>query len=345
MSFEIGRGTNISHWLSQSKARGKERCAWFVRDDVRKIAALGFDHLRLPIDEEQMWDEEGRREPEAWDLMNDCLDWCRESGLRVVVDLHILRSHYFNQQQTPALFTDPKEAERFAELWQDLSDGLRQRPVSQVAYELMNEPVAQDPEDWNRVYRGAYDRLRALEPGRVIVIGSNRWNSVSTFDALRVPADDPHLVLTFHYYAPMLVTHHQAPWWDMGKLYSGPIRYPGTPIPDEELARLPEDVRRKLAPMNAAYDECVMERDLAQPLAVAARTGLKLYCGEFGVFNMAPDAVRMAWYRDFISVLARYGIAWANWDYKGGFGLFKPDGTPTVVVKALLGDAGEGKGA
>ena len=55
-------------------------------EDARKIAGLGLDHIRLPIDEEQMWNEAGAREPEAWDLMNACLDWCEQEGLRVVVD-------------------------------------------------------------------------------------------------------------------------------------------------------------------------------------------------------------------------------------------------------------------
>jgi endoglucanase len=50
--FEIRRGTNISHWLSQSRARGAERRAWFTEDDVQRIAGWGFDHIRLPIDEE-----------------------------------------------------------------------------------------------------------------------------------------------------------------------------------------------------------------------------------------------------------------------------------------------------
>ena len=80
-----------------------------------------------------------------------------------------------------------------------------------------------------------------------------------------------------------------------------------------------------------------MERDLAAPLAVSARTGLRLYCGEFGVLHTVPDPIRQAWYRDLRAVLAQHDIAWANWDYKGGFGLFTAEGKPTAVLDALLG--------
>lgn len=66
--FTIKRGTNISHWLSQSKRRGQERLEFFTEDDVEYIARLGFDHIRIPIDEEQMWNEQGAKEEEAFTL-------------------------------------------------------------------------------------------------------------------------------------------------------------------------------------------------------------------------------------------------------------------------------------
>ena len=50
--FQARRGTNISHWLSQSRNRGDQRRTWFTREDVAFLAGLGFDHLRIPIDEE-----------------------------------------------------------------------------------------------------------------------------------------------------------------------------------------------------------------------------------------------------------------------------------------------------
>ncbi len=40
MPFQVHKGTNISHWLSQSKRRGAARAAWFAREDVQYIANL-----------------------------------------------------------------------------------------------------------------------------------------------------------------------------------------------------------------------------------------------------------------------------------------------------------------
>ena len=339
MKLPIQRGTNISHWLSQSDRRGAERRAWFTPDDMRRIADFGFDHIRLPIDEEQMWTEDGRQEAEAFELLDAALDWAGEAGLAVVVDLHILRCHSFGQADEPSLFSHPAEADKLAGLWRQLSDRLRSRAPGAVAYELMNEAVAKDPEDWNRVALLAHRAVREREPDRVILLGSNEWNSVFTFDKLRVP-EDRNTVLTFHYYHPMFVTHHRAGWSPEGRMYDGPIQYPGSPIAPENLARVspPEADRLRtlnLAELNKPYDRDVMAADFAQPLA-AARSGLPLYCGEFGVIDKVPFPIRAAWYRDIIAAFARHGIGWANWDYKGQFGIITAAGESTGIAEVML---------
>jgi endoglucanase len=346
MSFQVHKGTNISHWLSQSNQRGVARAEWFTKKDVQYIANLrysagsrgaggSFDHLRIPIDEVQMWDEEGRRETEAFDLLDAALDWCAEAGLRAIVDLHILRSHYFNDQEEPRLFTDSAEEARFAGLWRDLSSHLESRSNDWVAYELLNEAVARDPEDWNRVAMAAFSAVREREPERTIVLGSNWFNQHHTFERLAVP-DDPNLILTYHYYFPMLITHHQARWWYGGGVYAGPIHYPGTPIAPQDLEGLDQAFLERVDEWNTPFDRSQMVADLAQPLAVRARTGLPLYCGEFGCYEKTPQAIRLAWYRDMMQTFEEFDIAWANWDYKGSFGIVTHEGQDTGIAEVLL---------
>src|SRR3954451_20260654 len=98
-AFAIKRGTNIAHWLSQSKKRGQERADFFTKADVDFIKSKGFDHIRLPVDEEQLWDSTGKRNEDAFQLLQNCMTWVHDAGLKVVLDLHIIRSHYFNSQE------------------------------------------------------------------------------------------------------------------------------------------------------------------------------------------------------------------------------------------------------
>ena len=341
MAFEIKRGTNISHWLSQSQRREGERLAFFTERDVHRIATMGggrFDHIRLPVDEEQLWDEAGEKDTEAFELLDSALDWCEDEGLRAVVDLHILRSHHFLDEQDPRLYTDPDEETRFGGLWRYISDHLDWRSTDLVAYELLNEPVARDPEEWNRVAMAAYQAIREREPERTIVLGSNWFNQPQTFHSLDVPEDDD-TILTFHYYRPMLVTHHTAPWWDVGGTYAGPITYPGRPIARRDLRRLDEALRAEIEAQgwNRPFSRETIVEDLAEPLVVRDDLGLPLYCGEFGCYDRTPDPLRIAWYRDMLSVFDEYDIGWANWDYKGSFGIVDANGDPTAIAEALLG--------
>jgi endoglucanase len=224
-SFKIQRGTNIAHWLSQSGKRGEERAAFFTQKDIAFIDSAGFDHIRLPVDEEQLWDASGKRNEDAFSLLKNCLTWCSDAGLRVVLDLHILRSHHFNEDEKP-LWTDPLEQDKLIALWKDLSSAVREWPNAMVAYEFMNEPVADDADEWNRLLSRVRDSIRAWEPERTLVIGSNRWQSANTFDQLKVPAGDKNILLSFHFYEPFHLTHYQASWTDL-KDFQGEVHYPG----------------------------------------------------------------------------------------------------------------------
>lgn len=338
MKFKIHCGTNISHWLSQSNARGQERRERFTRNDAKMLADMGADHLRLPVDEEQLWGEDGKQEQEAWDLLNAGLDWCRESGMRAIVDLHIIRSHHFNAgPEGKTLFTNPAAAQRFAQLWVEFSDALRSRSNEWVAYELLNEAVADDPDDWNRVLKVPYSAIRAAEPERVIAIGSNRWCQAGTFSDLEVPSGDPNIILVFHYYNPMLITHYRASWVHNTRDYDGPLQYPGKPIPEEALAAAKPELQGRLRRSNTPFDISVIEKDIAPALELSEKMQLPLWCNEFGVIAHTPDDIRRKWYSDFISVLDSHNIVWSNWDFRGGFGLFDRQNNPTAVAKTLFG--------
>jgi endoglucanase len=148
--FTIRTGVNVSHWLSQSKKRGDERTNYITKADFDTIASVGFDHVRIPIDEEQMWDEEGNKETEAFELLHNAITWALSAKLRAIVDLHIVRSHHFIAETNP-LWTEPVEQEKLVDLWRQLSEELKQYPNNMVAYEILNEAVADDPEDWNNL--------------------------------------------------------------------------------------------------------------------------------------------------------------------------------------------------
>jgi endoglucanase len=191
----------------------------------------------------------------------------------------------------------------------------------------MNEPVADDPEQWNMLLARVADSIRNWEPERVLVIGSNRWQSANTFDKLKVPENDKNIILSFHFYEPFHLTHYQASWTRL-KDFNGEVKYPGQIV----INGTAEDEKR-------VYNIDTLEHMMRKPLELAERLQLQLYCGEFGVINKSPVQDKLAWYRDMVTIFEKHGIAYANWNFKAGsFGIVDDQLKPDVpMVEILVG--------
>ena len=336
--FAIHRGINISHWLSQDFGWAP-REKWFTEKDVRFIAKQGFDHIRLPVDEKELWSPDGRPIDSEFKRLVTAIGWCQKAGLRVIVDLHTLNSHHFNAANEGlkiTLWTDPAKQEHLFALWRDLSAALRHFPASVLAYEILNEPVADDPEDWNKLFTKCYTMLRATEPDRVLVVGANRWQMAENVPFLKVPEGDKKIILSFHTYAPMLFTHYKADWVPT-KVYTGPVSYPGPVVDAATFAHLTKDYDESLRNQigNAAenWGPARLRQEYEPAIRRARELGLQLYCGEFGCLPTVPRAARLAYYRDLVGIFDAEGIAYANWEYKGDFGVYEWLGLPALCGK------------
>jgi endoglucanase len=329
--FVIHRGTNLSHWLSQDFGWAP-RNVWINENDFHFIASCGLDHVRLPIDEIVMWKEDGTQNTEAFELLEKAVGWARDAKLRVIIDLHTVRAHHFNAgnengvSHTNTLWTDPAAQKHFLGLWEQLSSKLRKYPVDFLAYEIMNEPTAPDPEDWNKLVATSFAFLRKSEPDRVIVIGGNMWQIPTMLPLLKVPAGDRNIILSMHTYTPMLLTHHLADWTPQPiREYKGPVNYPGPVVDEATLKKIMAKVRPGdfdfLTTSTLNWGPELLFKECEPAIKFARAQGLQLYCGEFGCLPTVPRAARLAYYRDLVGVFESAGMAWANWEYKGDFGI------------------------
>jgi endoglucanase len=335
--FIIHRGTNLSHWLSQDFG-WHSKDAWLTQNDIRFIASEGFDHVRLPVDETELWNGDGTKNAAAFARLRQGVDWCRDAHLRIIVDVHTMRSHHFNASNEGlknTLFTDPKAQAHLASLWKDLSACIGDIPNSELAYEIMNEPVADNPEDWNHLVAITIKSIRQIEPKRVIVVGANRWQIPQSFPFLKVPAGDKNIILSFHTYSPMLFTHYKANWTGL-RGYTGPVNYPGQVAKTEgneqleELAKN-EGVAQFVKQANEVWNANRIYKEIEPAVLRAKELGLQLYCGEFGCMPTVPRAARLAYYHDIASVFEAHSVAWSNWEYKGDFGIFEWHGEKETI--------------
>ncbi|WP_407425424.1 glycoside hydrolase family 5 protein [Arcticibacter sp.] len=325
--FEFSKGINISAWLSQTDMSSpQEQKSYFSRQDFLLLKDLGFDHLRLPVAEDKIYLENGEKRKESFALLHDVIGWCRDANMRVILDLHDLK---VSRELKPkpgqvSLWDDRRAQDRFIALWQDFSAEFGKYPNSLLAYELLNEPVAPDPENWNQLSARAITAIRKLEPQRVIFLGSNKFNSITTFPYLKVPKNDPNIILSFHFYHPGLLTHYNVDSYENDDGVKGlKLNYPGKLVSDEDVKALDESSRAKLQVMNGTHDLKKLEARLFDVFKKAKETGLRIHCGEFGSNFKYPDRdLQLRWIRDMVAIFKNHDIPYTVWGYRRHFGVF-----------------------
>jgi aryl-phospho-beta-D-glucosidase BglC (GH1 family) len=238
------------------------------------------------------------------------------------VDLHECFGYSFDplkkDMDRERFFYDTALQERFFALWKRIAERFRKYP-QQVAFEPLNEVVLQKVADaWNQVASEWIRRMRQIVPDSWLVVGGVRYSSVISVPLLDIPLDDK-IVYNFHCYEPIIFTHQGAYWVeDMPQDFR--IGYP------EKLAVYQEaDRRMRLSDdlAGAVFQKGIHEpgeeffEDIFAPaIEKAKRDNVPLYCGEYGVIDLAKGQDALRWLKDIHSVMDRYEIGRALWNYK-----------------------------
>ncbi|MBQ6175290.1 MAG: cellulase family glycosylhydrolase [Clostridia bacterium] len=325
------RGIDLGGWFSQCDHREETYSNFIKEEDFARIRDWGLDHVRLPVDIELFETRDGQRIESGFAHLQRAMDWAEKYGLNLVLDLHKTYGYSFDVGEKEAgFFHDEALQERFCAIWEELArryGNLHDR----VAFELLNEVT--DPADgplWNAIAARCIARVRRIAPETWILIGGYWNNSISALKDLDPPADD-RIVYNFHCYDPVMFTHQGAYWVaGMDRNYRLPITV--------TYRRLAEDTERVIGRkatgmeifdpdemLSAAY----FEHSMAEAVRVAEERNVPLYCGEYGVINLADPQDTVAWYRMIHQAFEKYGIGRAAWSYrKMDFGLVDEHADP-----------------
>ena len=338
------RGINLGGWLSQSDEKSEAYYKSFItREDIRRIADMGLDHVRLPVDWDLIEYEDGKPREEGYAHIDDCLAWCAEEGLHTVIDLHKTYGYSFDPTEKgddkEVFFRDAALQERFIALWRRIA--LRYRGSADTALELLNEVVPGSVKDsWNDIARRTIEAIREISPDQWILVGGVYYNSVRSVPML-LPPFDGKTVYNFHCYEPLIFTHQRAHWVKNMPM-DLKVHYPADPVRLRELSR---GLSKELAvaaedmadmPMGEGFFEALF----APAIEAAEKNGAPLYCGEYGVIDQADTADAIRWIRDINAVFDRHGIGRALWNYKRkDFGVvdLHYDGVREELIRILAG--------
>ena len=269
---------------------------------IHKIKDAGFSTIRIPLSTFGKTtlhiDSQGHLDPSYLKKLDAIVEAALALKLNVIID-----EHDFDDCSK-----DPDAcAQILPNVWYELSEHYKNAPSS-VMFELLNEPHDKiDAAVWNAWIPDLLAIVRQTNPTRNVVIGPTHWNSAADLPLLQLPAADKHIIVTFHYYEPMVFSHQGATWVGPEiEKERGEVHWKGTP---EEMAKL-----------NGDFDKVA---------AWAKANNRPIFLGEYGTYaKYSAIDERAAWTRAVSKAAADRGFARAAWEFNegpDGFTLFDVD--------------------
>jgi hypothetical protein len=183
------------------------RDAFITEADIERIAASGFDHVRLPINARVIQDQAGEPIEAGYAMIDRLIEWCRKNRLWVLLDLHGAPGGQTgtniddSPRNLPELFLEPQYRELTLRLWRDLARRYADETVV-LGYDLLNEPL---PNEWQHrfgdelraLYRDLTAEIRAVDPDHLIVYEGSHW---ATNWSIFTEVWDANSLLQFHKY-------------------------------------------------------------------------------------------------------------------------------------------------
>jgi len=299
---QMARGVNIIGYDPYWQDGGKGN---YTEDHFRKIHEAGFSTVRAVLFTRDHIDADGKLSDTWLKKLDWVVDTATANHLTIILDEHDFESCSDNAGQCLSFLKN---------VWGQLAERYKGRPNS-VIFELLNEPHDKiDADTWNAMIPDVLAVVRASNPERNVIVGPTHWNSRNDLEQLKLPADDQHLIVTFHYYDPFNFTHQGASWAPPEIEAGHDIPF-GTP---EEIAQVGKDF------------------DAVKAWSVA--NNRPIFLGEFGAYDKAAMADRVVWTSTVARAAESRGFAYAYWQFSSDFIVydFKKQQWVEPILNALI---------
>jgi endoglucanase len=181
------------------------RDIYIAEDDIKFIAAAGFNTVRIPLHWNLFMTPDGTMTGEGWALLDRVLGWVKQAGLLAIVDLHAAPGgqtgiNHDDGPGYPLMFYVPRDRDLTVKLWQAIAQRYKGNPTI-LGYDLLNEPIApyHDIATLNPrlepFFKRVTEAIRAVDPGRIVFLAAGQWSS--SFDMFGAPFA-PNLAYTYH---------------------------------------------------------------------------------------------------------------------------------------------------
>jgi endoglucanase len=337
---------------------GQGAIGYVTESQIKQLSDLGFDHIRLPIDETMYYVNAAtfNKDTTTLRLIKDCIGWCAKYKMKVILNFHIPGNRAAAGYKKEDYWTSATIRAHGVDLWRHWSVNFRSYSDTLLAYELFNEPDCPDDNMWNTFQNQMIAAVREDEPNRVLFVSPNGYNNPERVNALQLPANDPNLVVTFHFYKPQALTHYPVSYINSSGQKVTPrykLTYPGQIFAQANLSYA-DSVGLNYYKGNFTVQTQIDYRlDDIINFYHNNNGYIRVHCGEFGCndeyekqvspypqgsvelkYKLFDDYAEM-----FYKIKTEEGVLIPHtvWGYKAGFGLFKSDNTQKYPAQTING--------
>ncbi len=271
--------------------------------DFRFMSECGFNWMQLPINYRHFLKDGTASgfDQRGYEYVDRVIALCKKYNIYLLLSLHAAPGAQVRDWNAESAFGEAglwdhehlvEQTERF---WLEFAERYKDEEIV-AGYEILNEPVAGDLEQFNAFNRRMLKAIRSVDKNHIVGIAFNNWNR--DFDSLAPDLyDDPQVTGIFHHY----IMQHGP----FSKLETYPGEYEGKHYGPEEL----------LAPLLPSIENFPYDRPLI--------------CGELGVPNRPgqPFGTFLKMKNDLLEMLEDKNVSWTAWAYKdlGVLGLVQPE--------------------
>jgi endoglucanase len=324
----LQRGVNLSNWFNDYSDRAQYSTR-FTSTSFQQIKALGFTYVRVPIGNTILYNSANPSQLNTTNLqkIDDGIKAAIDAGLGVTINIHA-----WKEDMDSTLAADPALADKLAAYWKAMAIYFKKYSADKLFFEVYNEPHASSaglttkPKTWwTPVQEKLAQAIRQETPDHFIIVGGESWNSIDGLVAL--PAYNiTKLIYNFHFYDPFIFTHQGATWvgWIPAQLGRN-IPYPSSPegVAPLVAAATNTELKNNLQWYGSQkYNIDSLDKWISKAVNWSEQNKAMLICNEFGSYkNFAPRQSRINYIKEVRTVLEKYKIGWAMWEYDEGFGV------------------------
>jgi endoglucanase len=168
------------------------RNIYVAKEDIAFIKAAGFNTVRVPLNWRlfvELGDtaKDDKFDGPGWALLDRLVQWCREDGLRVIIDLHAAPGgqtgvNHDDGTGFPLTFYVPRYRALTIALWHELATHYR-GDTAVLGYDLLNEPISPyndvnylDPQ-LEPLYRDIVAAIRSVDRNHVVLLAGAQWST------------------------------------------------------------------------------------------------------------------------------------------------------------------------